>query len=452
MTTTLAGVRVLALDDDAAAVSYLVDELTALGAIVDGETDPAAALARVDAGYDVLVSDIEMPTMRGVELVEAVVGKKAAPAVILVTAFGSIDLAVEALRRGAADFITKPFRLSVLAHAIDRAHRQRALEREVVRLKRAVGERAATRIVQRSEAMHQTIEIAQRASASDASVLLTGPSGTGKSRLARFVHESSARAAHPFVTLNCAAVPSSLLEAELFGVRRGAFTGAAEDRPGLFVEAQKGTLFLDEIGDLSIELQPKLLHAIEARQVRPVGARAPVDVDVRIVAATNVDLDAAMRQGRFRQDLYFRLNVVTIEVPPLSARRDDIAPLIDEILRHLAQRQGRQPRGIASDAVTHLVERAWPGNVRELANILERALALSTHDVLTLAGVAGTQRKPPVTTLAEAARARASLAEIEHAYATLVVEEVGGNMSEAARILRVDRRTLQKKLEPPDGS
>lgn len=443
----LDGVRILAIDDDPAAVSFLVDELRSTGATVEGETDPVVALGRLEqGGFDVAISDIEMPRLRGIDLVERLKASSPATAVILVTAFGSIDLAVEALRRGTADFITKPFRLDVLLHAVERLWRERALATEVRRLRPDAHEG----VVARSPAMQHTVDLAARAAASGASVLLSGESGTGKSHLARFIHAHSQRASGPFVAVNCAALPSTLLEAELFGVRRGAFTGATEDRPGVFLEAHRGTLFLDEVGEMSLELQPKLLLALESGTVRPVGGRGPTTVDVRLIAATNRDLQEALRERAFRQDLYYRLNVIAIEVPPLRHRREDIPALVQTILTSLtASGRCRRPiRGVTSAAMELLSARTWPGNVRELANTLERGAALCAGDLIDVVDIDSPRDDAGSASLEKAAGERWTLAAVESAYARLVVDRARGNLSEAARILGVDRRTLQKKLEP----
>lgn len=452
---TLAGARILVVDDDPLAVDFLVEELGVLGAVVEGVTDGAEAVQRAtDRTFDLIVSDIEMPGLRGVELLEQIRAQRPSQLVVLVTAFGSIDLAVECLKRGAVDFVTKPFRVDVLAHVAERALRERALRTEVVRLRRAIDDRGtAESLVARSAAMRQALDLAARAARGKAPVLLTGESGTGKSRLARFIHDHSERAAMPFVQINCAALPAALLEAELFGVRRGAFTGATDDRDGLFVEADGGTLFLDEIGELSLPLQPKLLHALESSAIRAIGGKGTRQVDVRIIAATNLDLELALRSQRFRPDLYFRLNVIRIAVPPLSARTEDIPALIDALLQRADPEghsgRGHRVRGVSSDAMRHLLKRPWPGNVRELANVMERAIALAEHDVLVLDDVVDQQPStsmPSVPTLEDAARRQLPLAAVESAYARLVLEQVDGNVSEAARILDVDRRTLSKKI------
>ena len=448
--------RVLVVDDDRAVVDFLVEVLAPTYA-VEGETSPHAALDRIARDdFDVVVSDVEMPGLRGVELLAAVLELKPRQAVLLITAFGSIELAVEAVRAGACDFVTKPFKTPTLVLAIERALRERTMRRELVRLRRDLGEPDDGRLVARSPAMVRVLDVARRAARSDATVLVTGASGVGKGALARWIHDRSARRDGPLVHVNCAALPASLLEAELFGVRRGAFTDARESRDGLFVEASRGTLFLDEIGELPFEAQAKLLQALESGRVRPVGGTAEVDVDVRLIAATNRDLAEAVRAGRFRQDLFFRLDVIPIDVPPLAARREDIPELVHAFLARTAR--GAQPAlGITDEALRWLCQRDWPGNVRELANAIERATALTEHDAIVLEDVrddpgARAAAAPPAPgtdhelALAAAARRQLSLAEIELAYIRQVIDAVGGNMARAARVLRIDRRTLYRKL------
>ncbi|MCX5742053.1 MAG: sigma-54 dependent transcriptional regulator, partial [Proteobacteria bacterium] len=321
----------LIVDDDRAVVDYLV-EFLATHYIVVGETSPVAALARIEReDFDVVISDVEMPELRGPELLAAILERKPRQAVLLITAFGSVELAVETVRAGACDFVTKPFKPETLLLAIERALRERAMRREIVRLRRDLGEDGG-RLIARSAAMQRVLELARRAARTDATVLVTGESGAGKGAIARWIHERSARRDGPIVHVNCAALPSGLVEAELFGVRRGAFTDARESRAGLFVEAAHGTLFLDELGELPLDAQAKLLQVLESSRVRPVGGGGEVDIDVRLIAATNRDLADAIRDGRFRNDLYFRINVVQIEVPALRERPDDIPELVHAFL------------------------------------------------------------------------------------------------------------------------
>ncbi len=445
--------RLLLVDDDAEVLAYLLEELSDAGYEAEGVQSGEAALARLDERpFDLVISDVEMPGMRGTELVRALQARHPSLLVLLITAFGSIELAVQSVRAGAADFIAKPFRIEVLLMAVERALRERNLRREIVRLRRVLstdedGHEAGP--VARSPAMRRVLELALRAARSDATVLFTGESGSGKGSVARFVHDRGSRAAAPFVQVNCAAVPATLFEAELFGVRKGAFTDAHRDRPGLMEQAAGGTLFLDEIAELPLELQPKLLQALETRSVRPVGAAAEIPVDLRLLAATNRSLEQAVAAGRFRQDLFWRLNVIRIELPPLRERPEDIELLADVFLHRAAERLGRPVVGISQAALEHLRLHPWPGNVRELQNTIERAVALTDHDTLLPEDLAPTPPPPPPNDpLAAPLAAHWTLAELEDRYVTRVLQATAGNKSEAARRLGIDRRTLYRRLDP----
>jgi DNA-binding NtrC family response regulator len=364
------------------------------------------------------------------------------------TAFGSIEQGIAAIRAGACDFIAKPFSSEQLIVTVERALREPQMMREIVRLRRRVPE-GTTEIVSRSPAMQRVVELADRAAESNVTVLLTGESGVGKGVVARSIHAASRRTEGIFVNLNCAALPEPLAEAELFGVRRGAYTDAKADREGLIVRASDGTLFLDEIGELSLSLQPKLLHALEAGVVRPVGGVEEVPVSTRLVAATNVALEDAVAAGRFRADLYHRLNVVRIEIPPLRARMEDLPALVDHLLPRAAAKLGRPINGVSASAMRWMMSYSWPGNVRELANTVERAVALARHDVLLAEDVKPTAAPPAdAENLDALARRETPLAEVEAAYVRKVLRLVDFNKARASRVLGIDRRTLYRKLDP----
>lgn len=436
----------LILDDDAGVVDYLCESLATRGFDPTGLTSPRAALARLKAeSFDLVISDVEMPELRGFALLEAILAEQPSQLVLLMTAFGSIELALAAVRAGACDFIAKPFKIDALVFTIERALRDRELRREIVRLRSSLPVEAKGHIVAKSAAMRRAVEMAQRAARSDATVLLTGETGTGKSALARYIHDTSARRDRPFFQLNCAALPANLIESELFGVKRGAYTDARESRAGAFVSAGDGTLFLDEIGELPIDLQAKLLHALETRAVRPVGGDVELSIRARILAATNSPLETLLRSGQFRPDLYYRLNVIRIEVPPLRARREDIVPLTDLILGRTSH--GRSVIGISASAMRRLMEYAWPGNVRELVNLLERAIAMTDHDTIVADDLdfpkSGTELD---ALLAHGAKDNLPLEEVERAYVRRIVEAHHGNKASAARVLGINRRTLYRKL------
>lgn len=445
--------RILIVDDEPDVVAFLAESLRERGYEVGTATSGADALASVRAGiFELVLADVEMPGMRGPDLMRAVHAVKPEQLVMLMTAFGSIDLAVASLRDGACDFVTKPFTLEVLEHGIERALRERSMRRELVRLKASLGEEVDGSLVGRSPPMRRALDLARRAAQTDSTVMLTGESGTGKGAIARFIHAESRRGSGPFVQLNCAAVPVPLFESELFGVRRGAFTDAREDRPGLFAQASSGTLFLDEIGEMPLESQPKLLQALETGRVRAVGAATETAVDLRLIAATNRPLEEALRERRFRPDLYYRLNVIRIELPPLRERFDDMDALVSLFLDRASAKLARPTLGISADALRWLRAQPWPGNLRELSNVLERAVALAEHDTVTLADVncsspGGRQGEDVLT---EAVARRLPLADVERAYIRKMLESASGNRSLAARMLGIDRRTLYRKLGEPD--
>lgn len=441
------GKKLLIIDDDAGVVDFLCESLAAHGAIVVGLTSPREALARAAKEvFDLVITDVAMPELRGTDLLAAILAVRPNQLVLLITAFGSIDLAVSTVKAGACDFLAKPFKIEALLFAIERAFQDRQMRREIVRLRASLPAETPGGIIARSAAMQKVLEAARRAARSDSTVLLTGETGTGKSAVARRIHEFSPRRDRPFLQLNCAALPAHLIESELFGVRRGAYTDAREDRAGAFVAAGAGTVFLDEIGELPLELQAKLLHVLETNTVRPLGGTTEVTVRARILAATNQPLETLLRNGQFRPDLYYRLNVIRIEVPPLRERRDDIVPLVDLLLGRFSERQSRPLIGVSAAAMRRLLSYSWPGNVRELANVLERAVAMSDHDTvlpedLDLPG-RGDGHEPFVDRLDPTL----PLEQVERAYVRRVVEANHGNISAAARVLGINRRTLYRKL------
>jgi len=440
--------RVLILDDDPGVVDYLCDELTEQGYAVATSLAPGEALALIQTQtFDLIISDVEMPQMRGMEFLAAVHAAKPDQLVLLMTAFGSIDLAVQAVRAGACDFVTKPFKIEVLLLALDRVFRERQMRREIIRLRTSLPEFQSDELVAKSLAMRKVIELAQRAAQSESTVLLTGESGTGKGVIARMIHQRGPRATAPFLQLNCAALPQALVESELFGARKGAYTDAREDRRGLFAAASGGTLFLDEVGELSLDTQAKLLHVLESGRVRPVGGTAEVEVSTRVIAATNRVLEHLLREQRFRPDLYYRLNVIRIEIPPLRERRDDILALVDHFLHRTCVRLGRPIRGVSAAALRMLLQHDWPGNARELSNLIERAVALTDYDTITPDDLMLLRSETDLgKVLSDASTQAIPLAEMSRAYARKVVERHGGNKAAAARTLGIDRRTLYRML------
>lgn len=440
--------RLLVLDDERAVVDYLCESLAAEGYDTLGMTSPVDALARIKTEvFDLVITDVEMPGLRGIDLLAAILEAKPSQLVLLITAFGSVEMAVQAVQSGACDFLTKPFKIEALLHAIERATSERMLKREIVRLRAALAApEDATPILAKSVAMRRILDMARRAAGTSTSILMTGETGSGKSMLARFVHECSPRRGAPFVQLNCAALPPSLAESELFGVRRGAFTDAREDREGMFVAAGAGTLFLDEIGELSIEVQAKLLHALEEGAIRPLGGNSEVRTKARVIAAMNRAPELLLREGKLRPDLYYRINVVRIEVPPLRDRRDDIVPLVDSFLTRMCDQHQRPLIGISAKAMKLLVQHPWPGNVRELANVIERAVAMAEHDIIMPEDLDLRSSAGGTSTLSASVENGLSLEEVERSHVQRVLDAHGGNKAAAAKTLGITRRTLYRKL------
>ncbi len=438
----------LIIDDDAAVVDYLTETLVGEGYLCSGTTSPLEGLEQLKKrSFDMVISDVEMPQMRGLDLVEAIHEIVPQQLVLLITAFGDVEMAVRAVQRGACDFLTKPFRIEALLHAIERAFSERQLVREVIRLRDVVGAQESTEpIVASSEEMKRVLAIIHRAAESDAPVLITGETGTGKSLLARLVHEKSSRRTNPFVSLNCAALPTALAESELFGARRGAYTDAKEDREGLFAAAGSGTLFLDEVSELALEVQAKLLHAIETGLVRPLGSRTEVAVAARMISATNRLPEDLIREGSFRADLYYRINVVRVEIPPLRERKDDILPLAERFLDAACRRYDRKILGMSASVSRALVRYPWPGNVRELSNVMERAVAMSEHDAVLSEDLLFEDNNNIASFIDDAVLSGGSLEAVEQQYVHRVLRAHGGNKAAAAKALGITRKTLYRKL------
>jgi two-component system response regulator HydG len=445
--------RVLFVDDDLSMCESVALALSKRGYEVVFRTAAEEAFdLLMKQDFDVVVTDLNMRGATGIDLCQRVVANRPDVPVVLVTAFGSMDTAIASIRAGAFDFVTKPFEMEQLSLAIERAASHHALREEVKRLRREVDERAGWgEILGQSQPMKRVFDLVSRIADADATVLVTGESGTGKELVARALHQKSRRASGPFVAINCAAVPENLLESELFGHVKGAFTDARSAKKGLFLEADGGTLFLDEIGELPLALQAKLLRALELRSVRPVGATAEVEFDARIVAATNRDLEGAVADKRFREDLYYRINVVHIDLPPLRARGGDILLLAQHFVRKFAERSSRPVAGISSAVAERLLAYSWPGNVRELQNCMERAVALARFQELTVEDLPEKIRDyKPNQVLVVASDDPAELApleEVERRYILRVMEAVRGNKSTAARILGLDRTTLYRRLD-----
>ncbi|MDB4957219.1 MAG: two component, sigma54 specific, transcriptional regulator, Fis family [Myxococcales bacterium] len=410
---------------------------------------PGLELARAER-FDLIITDLRMPEMDGFDLIRGVMALPEPPHVVMITAFGSIETAIRAVKLGAYDYITKPFEIEELLLVADKALGERSLRSKVARLQREVEEKFGfTNIIAKSQAMRDVVSLVQRIAGSTASVLVTGESGTGKELIARAIHYNSNRSAGPFVGVNLAAVPEGLIESELFGHKRGAFTDARSDRPGLFVEADGGTIFLDEIGELALPLQAKLLRVLQEHEVRPLGATKNQRVDVRVVAATNKNLEEMLADGSFREDLYYRLNVIHLDLPPLRSRPEDIVPLAEHILETLGVRHEPPRRMRLSPEAQHLLlAYHWPGNVRELMNVLERGIALCQGELIADDDLPPHVReRRPADFLGAAVARRMTLAELEREFIERVLEDEAGNKTRAAQRLGLDRKTLYRKLD-----
>ena len=444
--------RVLVVDDERAMADAMADELAGRGCkpTVFTHADEAFAIL-AEEDFDVVVTDLRMRGMNGVELCERVVVNRPDVPVIVVTAFASVETATATLRAGAFDFLAKPFDMEQLVIAVERAAQHRRLRDEVRRLRAAAEEAARFEELQgSSDAMKAVYGLLDRIAETDATALITGETGTGKELAARAIHSRSRRRAAPMVTVNCAAVPANLLESELFGHVRGAFTDARSDRKGLFAQANGGTLFLDEIGEMPLEMQAKLLRALESRTVRPVGGREEVPFDVRLISATHRDLVASVEDRAFREDLYYRINVVEVTMPPLRARGTDVLLLAQTFLQHFAHQHGKGVLRISPPAAERLLAYAWPGNIRELRNCVERAVALTRFEEVVVEDLpvqVRDYRAAHVLIAANDPSELVPLEEVERRYVERVMQEVGGNKRQAAEILGLDRATLYRKLE-----
>ncbi|HEY6460802.1 MAG TPA: sigma-54 dependent transcriptional regulator [Polyangiaceae bacterium] len=444
--------RVLLVDDDASLCETLELGLRRRGIEVVSRTTADDALRALDdSDYEVVLTDLNMRGIGGIELCERVVANRPDLPVVVLTAFGNLESAVAAIRAGAYDFINKPVELDALKIAVDRAAAHRRLREEVKRLRQETGRLPRfDQLVGESPAMRAAYDLIERVAASDATVLVSGESGTGKEVVARAIHARSRRSGGPFVAINCAAMPEALLESELFGHARGAYTDAKTAEVGLLARASHGTILLDEIGDMPLGLQPKLLRVLQERTVRPVGGRDEVPIDVRVVAATNRDLESAIEEGRFREDLFYRINVVHVALPPLRARTGDILPLATHFLEHFAARAGKAVTGIAHAAAQKLIAYAWPGNVRELQNCMERAVALTLFDQIVVDDLPEKirdYRRSHVLVASDDPSELVPLEEVERRYIARVMEAVSGNKTAAARVLGIDRKRLYRMLE-----
>jgi len=445
---------ILVVDDDPGHLTTLQAIIKSWGYKVEAADDGVKAVERIkEKPFDLVLMDVRMTVMSGIEALKLIKEYNPAIPILIMTAYSSVESAVEALKAGAYDYLTKPLDFEVLKLAIERSLEHIGLKTE----NRALKERLASsfdlkNIIGKSGPMKELLEMVAMIAPSEATVLITGESGTGKELIAKSVHFNSARKDKPFVVVNCAALTETLLESELFGHEKGAFTGADKRREGHFMQANKGTIFLDEIGEMSATTQAKVLRVIQEREIQRVGSDDMIKVDVRILAATNRDLQRDVSEGRFREDLFYRLNVVTLRIPPLRERREDTPLLAQHFLEKLGKRNRKQLKGFSPLAMDMLIKYDWPGNVRELENAVERAVILSPGDYITENDLPmsvtevyrqeGSPARP-----AQLANQPQSLEEIEKEAILAAFEATGGNKSETARKLGINRRTLYKKLE-----
>jgi len=442
--------KILVVDDQRNMRTTLAMMLRGQGYEVDEAADGAQGRELGATGaFDVVLTDLRMGEYDGIEVLRATKEAQPMTEVIVMTAYGTIESAVEAMKLGAADYLIKDARPQEILLTIERVLKLDALKRENVRLRGEIGRlHGFGELIGEGAPMKGIYRVINTVAGNKSTVLVSGESGTGKELVARTIHERGALAAHPFVAINCAGLSETLLDSQLFGHRRGAFTGAVHDHDGVFRAAEGGTLFLDEVGEIPLSLQAKFLRAVEQREVTPLGASLPVSVDVRLIAATNRDLEGEVRAGRFRQDLYYRLNVVHLALPPLRARPEDIPLLVEHFLQRFSREYQVAPKRLAAEAMERLRVYGWPGNVRELQNAIERAFALAVADTITLDDLPAAVRglpspDAPAVDLSDVP----TLEEVERRLFAAALRKSGGNKNEAARLLGIDRQRLYRKIE-----
>lgn len=451
--------RVLLAEDDASLGPVMLAVLQDGGMTVDFATDGAKALelyeAAVEEGQppDLVISDINMPKIDGLELIVRLKEKDKELPVIFVTAYSSVDSAIEALRKGAYDYLTKPFRNDRLLKVARNAYKQRNLEAENRVLKKTIQKTLGVKsIVSRSPSMDSVFRVIEKAAPSSASILIRGETGTGKELVARALHHASDRSQQPFVSINCGALPEGLLESELFGHEKGAFSGAVKNSTGLFRAADKGTLFLDELGEMPPSLQVKLLRVLESREVRPIGGTKPIPIDVRVLGATHKDLLEEIEEGRFREDLYYRLAVIEVEIPPLRKRPDDVILLAKHFLKEMTEARGEEALKLSDSIIEQLSNYDWPGNVRELRNAMEHAATMGDSELkvedLPPRIRKGLKKKGAIETPADShIGSFIPLSELEKTHVLALLNFFAGDRRRTAEVLGIDLSTLYRKIK-----
>lgn len=440
--------RILIIDDDTSLRRVLEYNLQEEGYEVYAAADGSEGLLRFDEYQpDLVITDLKMPGVSGFQVLESIRQRSPLVPIMVITAFGAVETAVQAMKKGAYDYITKPFNRDELKLSVRKALEMRGLSEENRRLRAELTERIEFRnIIGISQVMEQVFAVVRKVADTDAAVLITGESGTGKELVARAIHSLSMRRNAPFMAINCAAIPKDLLESELFGHVKGAFTGAVRDKAGKFERAEGGTLFLDEVGELPLELQPKLLRALQEKEIEPVGGTGLRKLDVRVVAATNADIEEALSGGRFREDLYYRLAVIEIRLPPLRERGDDIPLLV----KHFVTRLGAPHVTFDPEALASFLDYSWPGNVRELENTVERILILRNSDVIVLDDIPSKirgERHEQVGGIVNLPPGGYPLEQLEREVVVEALEQCGWNQTAAARFLRIPRHTLIYRME-----
>ena len=443
---------ILIAEDHEVARKSIQQYLQQEGYRVEEAADGDAAIEAINnADFDLVITDLKMPSASGLDVLKHVREVSPNTLVIVTTAFGSVESAIEALRLGAQDYVIKPIIFEDLLSKVRHVMEYRRLAWEIQMLRRELSNLSPnlSDLVGRSQAMRNIVSLIQKVASSDSTVLITGESGCGKEVVARAIHSQSARKDKLFLPVNCSAIPDTLLESQLFGHVKGSFTGAMNSNEGLFQRAKGGTIFLDEIADLSAVLQPKLLRAIEAKEILPVGSTQPAKVDVRIIAATNAELNRACEQGKFREDLYYRLNVINIRVPPLRERREDIAPLIDYLIRRHNSEMKKSYKGADNAAIRILMSLPWRGNIRELDNVLERAMILGNGEWITANDIPHAEKWEDNNHSAYAGPhdLTDALRAYEKMHIENVLKETDGNRAVAAKMLGLSRSSLYRKLE-----
>lgn len=440
--------KLVVIDDDREMRALLKDFLETRGYAVLEYSTAIEALNGIPEleNVDAVISDIKMPGINGLEFTSRMTQLRPEIPILLITAFGSIETAIEAMQRGAFHYIVKPFKLTEIAVQVERAVEHRSIKRDNALLRKELRRSwSMGHIIGKSAAMQVVLDLIRRVSQVNANVLITGESGSGKEVVARAIHDSGTRSGGPFIAINCTAIPDALLESELFGHAKGAFTGANQTKRGLFEEAHGGTLFLDEIGDMNPQLQTKILRVLQERRVRPLGELTDRAIDVRIIAATHKDLREAIREGRFREDLYYRLNVIPIPLPPLRNRVEDI-PLLAEHFREKYAAANHLPvRGFSKQALSLLCSNHWPGNVRELENAIERAVVLCNGPLIELHDLQTLESTDSDHLFTQSVSDFPTLAQLEERYMRLVLEKTGGKKDKTSQILGINRRTLYRK-------